>query len=153
MNSILESVNYMASAITMLQKNTIPTYRPVSQVQSNLIHRSIQEHCIAVGLQVVVIMEVNFHMEESRGPRGRGEHFMSSSNTFISITTMTSNMGNTSNMVREYSYRKYKNLSNIQSTAGVSRLNHSMAVINISTPDNSSSFQNETSPLQFRANG
>jgi hypothetical protein len=42
MNNFLETMNYMASAIDMMQKNTMPIYRQVAQVQSNVGGRSIQ---------------------------------------------------------------------------------------------------------------
>jgi hypothetical protein len=157
MNNFLETVNYMASAIDMLQKNTAPTtYRQMAQVTTTASGRSIQTNrsvstrgnCSG-GMRSFYQGGARYSYRGRGGGRlqrgGRGgrftPRFTPSTQTPTVLTPSTTNTrgGYTPSVARGYSYAEWQSLNNNQRQQIYQereRLNRSMASINIAM-DNS----------------
>ena len=71
MNYFLETVNYMASAIDLLQKNEMPNSRQIAQANTKASGRSVQAN--QMDLQEAIIKEVDIRIvAEGRGRTLRG---------------------------------------------------------------------------------
>jgi hypothetical protein len=157
MNNFLETVNYMASAIDMLQKSTTPNFRQVSQVQTNIGGggRTINTNRNSNARSTYRGGSRMNYRGRGRGFRGRGGRFIpSNASLATSNTTLASNNrgGYTSSIARGYPYADWQNLSTNQRQQVYQereRLNRSIAAINISS--STSTTQDNNDPASIHA--